>query len=390
MTGAVVATDYFLGRPSGTDVQFVDRTMHHRWSADGQPIGSVPRASHSGHAPWALYGFPVLFCALVDLREEARFGPFGNAGWVNNRWGARLFMADQRAAYFPFFQGGGVFHLGLGFTGPNLVADQVFGNLLDTRVYGGKDRGHHHAGYLQLQRNHREHAAWLEHVAAQPPGVSAEMGAGGLVAPRDCGLPVNDERTVRPLGPADLDAVCGIDSDPETCRFFSWGPHGRDRTAEFVAQSVAEPYRWWALATRDGDFLGMGEIRPIADSPWPRACALTWVVAPQHRQKGHGAALVDGLVKAAYGQLDYETIVVRIDTENAASLATLAKRHDFLTDWRLDRTEEYSLRGTTRRRHVYVRPFPVACPARPDFRDLAACMAARERLLFEESGMWRP
>lgn len=392
-TGSAVATDYFCGEPDDEHLQYVDIARHCTLTGDGkQIIRSIDKSRHPGKASWVHYGFPVMFCALVDLSEEVRFGAFHNAGWVNNKWGLRLWRAGRRVAYFPFFQRGYVFHLGFGFTSPNINTEQPFGNLLSTPGYGGKERGYHHAGYLQLDRQHQKHASWLKSLSVGPFDKPATMPRGWLVSPGHNNRPADTDIKLRPLWPEDLDALRDIDTDADTVRFMQWGPHSADKTKEFVARAIAEPMRWWALSNRQDELIGYGETKPLDNTDtWQNACGITYVIHPAHRRKGHGAALLNHLIEVCYNQLDCEVCVVRIDTENAASLTTLHKRHDFSTDWHEATQKDYLLRGVPRKHRVFMRRLPVVppkpiCP--PD--DYDGCLREREQHLFVELGVWRP
>ena len=219
-----VVTDFFAGRPS-ENIQIVDEWME----TCAHPNGSLSVASKASKACRAAiwqYGFPNLFCALVDLTVEEQFGGLHNAGWVNSRWGRRLFRKGYRVAYFPFFQGGHVFHLGYGHTKYNAdMSAQTFGNAIETGNYGGKAQGIYHAGYLQLSRGTGEHAEWLEKISSTAHSDVVQMDPRWLVPPSPQEVHGWEETRLRPFEARDLTALCEIDRDPDSTRFLQWGPH---------------------------------------------------------------------------------------------------------------------------------------------------------------------
>lgn len=378
-----VVTDYFGGRPDPR-IQIADQTS--RLLIDGNIEVRQDKSTVACKNAWCQYGFPVLFCAVVDLQNEERFGPLQNAGWVNSRWGARLFAQGFRVAYHPFFQNGDVFHLGLGYTKPNLeIAGQTFGNAQETARYGGKETGHRHAGYLQITRATEAHLFWLREVAARPPEAETVFDPFWLIEPPpvSCGP---EEFGLRPLRESDAEALATFDADPDSTRFLSWGPHGIEHTRAFLAAAQRHPWRWFGLQDSQGALLAWGELRPLGAAHGRGTAGLCYMVLPAHRKKGHGERMLNALIEAAYNQMEYDTLQVAIDIEHEASLRVLGRRHDFKTDWRLDRIEPYALRGQKRQRAVYLRGFPVA----PLLEDPKEARRAREELLFETFGVWRP
>lgn len=381
-----VVTDYFGGEPDWDHDQIA--TLSERVtvrSSDGL-TRCTPKSLVRCKNAWNTYGFPVLFCAVVDLGLEERFGAMANAGWVNSKWGARLFQQGYMVGYLPFFQGGGVFHLGFGYTKPNCeIVAQTFGNALETARYGGKDAGHYHAGFLQLNRSTEEHLRWLRQQGDRPVAESVAFDPGWLVAPGR--LVPSVECGERPLKETDLDAICSFDADPESTRFLSWGPHGRDKTAVFLARALGAPMQWFGYQDDLGQLRAFGELRPLSGTFGRGTAGISYNVLRPCWRQGYGLKMLNQLLEIAHNQLDYERIEVAIDVEHVASLAVLKKRHDFVSDWQLERHEKRQVKGQERTFAVYVRCFQ----PRPDYppSDPVLAHRMREAHLFDELGVWR-
>lgn len=377
-----VVTDFFAGRPS-KDVQIVDEWTEHRISSDGT-VHVVWKYTKPCRAAIWQYGFPNLFCALVDLTVEEQFGGLHNAGWVNSRWGRRLFRAGYRVAYFSFFQDRHVFHLGYGHTKHNAdLAAQTFGNAIETVRYGGKTSGIYHAGYLQLSRTTSEHGGWLAEVGMNSEYVRLiAMKPDWLVPPARLDVHGWEDVCLRPFESQDLTALCEIDQSADAVRFLSWGPHGEERTREFLVRALDNPRRWLVLEDRSsGILIGYGEIRPDGDG----SAGLSYAIRPAYWGLGFGTILLMKLFEAGYNIFDIGEFWVRIDTEHRASLRTLEKTGQL---WEKVRTESYILKGSQRERVVFhYGSHPIQPPVPPGTLD--ACHEARELALFGGAGMRR-
>lgn len=384
-TGAAVVTDYFNAAVDEGDA-VVDAVY---WRREGKAVvkGTLP-----GKAAWALYGFPVLFCAVVDLVREPLYGFMQNAGWVNSRWGTRLFQRGDTVAYFPFFTGRKAFHLGLGFVKSNIPAAAVstptFGNAVETARYAGKEIGLYHAGYLQLDRSSAEYTAWLAFAAQPPFNVPILLPREWLVDPPRVVHHESGNATLRPLTVDDFAAIRTIDADPEATRFFSWGgtPRSTEQTWAFIQAAAATRWRWFVWVDGTGAVVGLGELKPEEPTEHEHACAggharpygMTYAIARAHWGKGYGTALFDALYEAAYNQLAATTLTLRIDVENRASLRVAAKAASHAA-WLDLGTEPYTLRGEARQRRVLRRSFnPGPVPS----EDPVEAYAEREDILF--------
>lgn len=377
-----VVTDYFGGSSeSGTVDRFFDLKLNRL------------RSSFTCRVPMFLYGFPNLFCAVVDLIRETSFGALNNSGWVNSRWGQRLFRQGYRVGYFPFFQDRHIFHLGYGHTRFNAQLTQPFGNVTETVRYGGKNHGEYHAGYLQLDRESQEHSKWLTEVAQPPYDRKVEMPREWLVDPPQTLMHGRGDYYFRALASSDLSILYEIDSHSEATRFMQWGPHaGRDATKEFLYRT--SPDRWFALVNGYTEqLIGYGEIK-FLDSESTQdlwVAGLTYVIAPRFWGQGWGTKLLLGLIETASSILDFDAFQVAIDTEHFASLRVLEASIGIGQTWKLLREEEYVLKGETRRRRIFRYTVKVK-PSRPSSIDHAL---ERESLLYDipsykTEGMWRP
>jgi len=396
-TGATVVADAYGCHPAQDPqaFQMIDG-YHHLTYSRGGPAEQVSKALRPCRAAWALYGFPVMFCALVNLADEVLFGAFENTGWVNARWGYRFFRGGGTVGYYPFFQNGGVFHLGFGFTRPNLnVAEQTYGNARETARYGGKENGYHHAGYLQLQRSTVEHQAWLEAAAIAPPTDKPRMNPAWLKVPSP-GVCGHDQVFLRPFLPADLPAVEAFDADAESCRFMRWTPGS---TEAFVTRGnwVDHPWRWFVLSNAEGTTLAWGELRPLPPTELPehpvtreaeRAFGLSYATAVDQRRRGYAKQLIQMLYEAAYSQLDADLLLVRIDCENTASILTFKHATQGQEGWTELEPEAYTLHGVPGRQRVFARQFGRKLTL-PEARREDA-LRAREQLLFDTLRVARP
>lgn len=376
-----VVTDYYAGRqhPDGLDL-LTDEACERGYRGDDDVF--YARERWEAPVEWGqwLLGFPVLFCGIVDLTVEERFGGMANQGWVNVRWGRRLFRRGYRVGYHPFFQGRHVFHLGYGFTRHNAqTLDREYGNLQETARYGGKTQGLYHAGYLQLAKSGAEFEAWLLAEAERVPfdGLLT-LDRSWLVDPPEIPMHGRPETYVRPFLETDFDALREIDADPVCDRFLSWGPHGEEMTRRFLNMACFDRRRWFALV-HHGEFVGYGELRPLESSDGLRTAGLSYVVQRSKWGQGLGKFLVSQLYEIGFGPMDYEILVARIDVENHASLGALKASSP---DWEDQGEEVYQIKGEQRLRRIYVRRFTDGSIKMDRVDD-------RERLLFDTLGVWR-
>lgn len=380
-----VVTDYFAGRPPDVGVDaIVDDLVEVAVNHNSGITHVTQRADYRCKSAHTLYGFPVLFCALVDLTVEERFGLMMTAGWVNSRWGQRLFRQGYRVGYFPFFQDRCVFHLGHGFTRFNAeTPDYPFGNLVETARYGGKTTGTYHAGYLQLSRLSEEYTSWLlEESQSRPFENPISFDCSWLIEPVYVPLHGRGETYLRPFRDDDFLTLREIDNDIEATRFLTWGPHSEQETKVFLDHAIQHPHRWLVLA--DGvteRLIGYGELKPRDDS----AVDLTYVIRPSLRGQGYAPRLIRALVEFAYSIAEYDQFWCAIDVEHGASYRALHKTGQ---PWIQEYTESYTLKERQCRRNWFCYRVGPIQPPRPS-SDPDECHRDRELYLFDQLGVWR-
>lgn len=375
-----VVTDYFAGRPplDCIDLLCDDIDEIYYDSLTKGKLSQRNKGEIEVHWGQWMVGFPNLVCAIVDLGIEERFGALENSGWVNNGWGRQLFNQGYVVGFYPFFQGKHVYHLGHGFTRESTENfGRTYGNLVKTDRYGGKDRGIYHAGYLQLDKTTEEVDKWLGLISKLPlsqptPLLPPEW----LVDPPKVDRHGRGIPYLRPFKMSDLEQLCEFDTNPDCVKYFQWGPHGEDKTRKFLEGAVNKPKQWLALVAEDG-LVGYGEIRPeVGDN----TCAITYVTHPKHQGKGYAKFLINELYELGYRVYGYFTFIVRIDTENMASIEVLKSMG---YEWEEVSEENYLLRGQPKRRKVYRWHH-----ASIGFYNTLS-QPDREKLLFEDLGVWQ-
>ncbi len=144
--------------------------------------------------------------------------------------------------------------------------------------------------------------------------------------------PVRTERLLlRPLTPADIDAVHAYQGDPEVCRYLPFDARDRDT----VAAKITE----WSERRRvaaEGDYLQLG-VERVEDgallgdvyfalrSERHELAAVGWVFAPASRGRGYATEAGRALLGLAFDRMRLHRVMAELDPRNTASAAVCAR-----------------------------------------------------------------
>jgi RimJ/RimL family protein N-acetyltransferase len=145
--------------------------------------------------------------------------------------------------------------------------------------------------------------------------------------------PIETERLLlRPLEPADVDAVHAYQSRPEVCRYIPYEPRSR----EAVAERLADPEKTRATLEEPGQALDLAIVRKdtgelIGDmllfwhSAEHRGGEVGYVLHPDHAGHGYATEAAAAMLRLGFEGLGLHRIVARIDARNDASAAVLRR-----------------------------------------------------------------
>jgi RimJ/RimL family protein N-acetyltransferase len=126
---------------------------------------------------------------------------------------------------------------------------------------------------------------------------------------------------LRPLTDGDIEPWVALFTDPETTRYVTPVPLGRE-TAEasfgyYRAAFAAKGYGWWAAEKKDdAAFAGAIMLQDVGfTAAFTPAIEVGWVLAPNHR--GHGYA-----TEGARAALDHAFTAMKLDEVVALTTAT--------------------------------------------------------------------
>jgi RimJ/RimL family protein N-acetyltransferase len=152
---------------------------------------------------------------------------------------------------------------------------------------------------------------------------------------RDALTPAEPIRTarleLRPLGPADRDALLAYRSDPETCRFLPFEPQtaadvdrylttrGTRRLLGDTDTSVS-----FGVALAGGGPL-VGDVIVFVRSRVDECLEIGWVLAPEHRGSGYATEAAEALLRFAFDDAQAHRVVARMHPGNDASAKVAAR-----------------------------------------------------------------
>jgi RimJ/RimL family protein N-acetyltransferase len=136
---------------------------------------------------------------------------------------------------------------------------------------------------------------------------------------------------LRPLDPADADAVVAYRSRSEVCRYVPFEPMDRETIARHITGRWARQQ-----ITTEGDslFLGVelvsvgqvtGDVTLWFQSAEHRGGEVGWVFNPDHSGQGYATEAVHAVLHLAFDQLGLHRVVARVDARNDASLRLAAR-----------------------------------------------------------------
>jgi RimJ/RimL family protein N-acetyltransferase len=157
--------------------------------------------------------------------------------------------------------------------------------------------------------------------------------------------------TLRPFGPADLDAFVAYRRDPTVARYQSWETtFGPDDAANVIApRAFGVPGAWVQLAIAgrdDGALLGDCAVHVLADQPATTEVGVT--LAPASQGRGIATEALGALVTALFAGHGMHRVFAHADDRNAA-VHRLLERLGFRCEARLVEAEWFKDEWTTLR-----------------------------------------
>jgi RimJ/RimL family protein N-acetyltransferase len=145
--------------------------------------------------------------------------------------------------------------------------------------------------------------------------------------------PVRTARLLlRPLTPADLDAVHAYQSRTDVCRYIPYEPRSRDE----VAQRLADPERTRGTLEAAGQALNLavelqatgeliGDVVLFWHSAEHRGGEIGYVINPSYHGHGYATEAAVAVLRLAFDGLGLHRVTARIEIRNDASAAVLRR-----------------------------------------------------------------
>ncbi|WP_081264958.1 GNAT family N-acetyltransferase [Prescottella equi] len=136
---------------------------------------------------------------------------------------------------------------------------------------------------------------------------------------------VSGEKVVlRRFRPEDHDDVHAFASDPDVCRFMSWGPNSQADTRDFLAQAVTvRPSRLDLAILADQRLIGSASVWTTDIEH--RTGELGYTLRADAWGQGHGTDAARALLRLGAEHLRLERIAATCDVDNLASARVLGK-----------------------------------------------------------------
>ncbi len=132
--------------------------------------------------------------------------------------------------------------------------------------------------------------------------------------------------TLRPLIPADTDALLRLYTDPGV-RTFLGGPLSTTEARRRVAALLIHqgPYPIWAIRSENGndsELLGTVSLDPHHDG---RDIQISYLLLPEHQAKGHASRAVADALRYAFTVLSLARVVAETQSRNVRSIRLLER-----------------------------------------------------------------
>jgi [ribosomal protein S5]-alanine N-acetyltransferase len=137
-------------------------------------------------------------------------------------------------------------------------------------------------------------------------------------------LPIETERLrIRHFTADDWQAVHVYTSDPVVMTHVPEGTMTEEQTKQFIAESMAEETRTYAVDLRTEDRL----IGHVGFHPWfaPRIYELGWVFHPHYHRKGYATEAAAALLRYGFESLQVHRVIATCQPENTPSWRVMEK-----------------------------------------------------------------
>ena len=137
-------------------------------------------------------------------------------------------------------------------------------------------------------------------------------------------LPIDTERLrIRHFTADDWQAVHAYTSNPEVMTFLPEGVMMEEQTRQFIAQSMTDEARNYAVDLRSENRL----IGHVGFHPWyaPRIYELGWVFHPQYHGRGYATEAAEALLRYGFESLSVHRVIATCQPENPSSWRVMEK-----------------------------------------------------------------
>jgi ribosomal-protein-alanine N-acetyltransferase len=132
--------------------------------------------------------------------------------------------------------------------------------------------------------------------------------------------------------PADLDAYCSMEADPEVRRYVGGAPRSREEAERRFKKGLDRPaenrlWMWGTVHKPDGLYIGRCGVYPHFGPRGPIVGegSIAFYLARSHWGRGLATEAGREFVKFAFDELRLSRLVTSIDTRNAASVRVIEK-----------------------------------------------------------------
>jgi [ribosomal protein S5]-alanine N-acetyltransferase len=128
---------------------------------------------------------------------------------------------------------------------------------------------------------------------------------------------------IRHFTTADWQAVHAYTSDPSVMTYVPEGVMTEEQTKQFIAGTMTEEARTYAVALRAEDRL----IGHVGFHPWfaPRIYEIGWVVHPRYQGQGYATEAAAALLRYGFESLSVHRVIATCQPENTPSWRVMEK-----------------------------------------------------------------